>query len=179
VTQNSKFISFPGEICLIRDDSDLLSVDFQAVKEFGFDTETKPAFKSTDNHKTALLQLATDSVAYLFRLHHITRFDTVRAVLENGKVLKVGAAITHDLKQLQRIFPFQPRGFVDIQKLAREQGRANLGLKGLTGEVLGAALTKGPKMTNWERRDLTEEQLRYAATDAWIGLELYRRMTAK
>jgi ribonuclease D len=171
-----KFISFPGEIRLIRNDREVRDVDFASITAFGFDTETKPSFKSTDNHRTALLQLATDSVAYLFRLHHITQFHTIREVLENGEVLKVGAAIAHDLRQLQKIFPFQPRGFIDIQNVAKEKGLVNRGLKGMTQEVLNAALTKGPKMTNWERADLTAEQLLYAATDAWIGLELYRSL---
>jgi ribonuclease D len=171
------FISFPGEICLIRSDRELLDIDLSSVTAFGFDTETKPSFKKGDDFKTALLQLATDSVAYLIRLHHVSQFQGIRVVFENAEVLKVGAAISHDLKQLQRIFPFQPRGFVDIQNIAKQKDLKNRGLKGMTEEVLNASLTKGPKMTNWEREDLTPEQLLYAATDAWIGLALYRKLT--
>lgn len=174
-----KFISFPGTIYEIRSDRQMDAVDFTGIHAFGFDTETKPSFKKGDDFKTALLQLASDETAYLFRLHHITKFEKIREVLENVQVLKVGAAIAHDLKQLQRIFPFRPMGFVDIQKTAKEKGVKNMGLKGMTEEVLGSALTKGPKMTNWERLDLTDQQLLYAATDAWIGLELYRHLQAR
>lgn len=169
-------IKFTGKIHVIASDRDLGDVDFAKIESFGFDTETKPAFKKGEDFKTALLQLATDSVAYLIRLHYIQRFEQIREVFEDQNVLKVGAAITHDLKQLQRIFPFQPKGFIDIQKIAKEKGLKNLGLKKMTEEVLGTTLYKGPKMTNWERQVLTEEQLIYAATDAWIGLELYRNL---
>lgn len=174
-----KFISFPGKIHEIRNDREMEAVDFTGIQALGFDTETKPSFKKGDDFKTAILQLASDDVAYLFRLHHISRFEKIREVLENAQVLKVGAAISHDLKQLQRIFPFRPMGFIDIQKIAKEKKLNNMGLKGMTEEVLGAQLTKGPKMTNWERLDLTHVQLVYAATDAWIGLELYRHLMAR
>lgn len=174
-----KFISFPGKIHEIRNDREMEAVDFAGIVAFGFDTETKPSFKKGDDFKTALLQLASHETAFLFRLHHITQFHKIREVMEDANVLKVGAAISHDLKQLQRIFPFRPMGFVDIQKIAKEKNIKNMGLKGMTEEVLGAFLTKGPKMTNWERLDLTKEQLLYAATDAWIGLELYRHLAAR
>lgn len=175
--QSRKVIQFPGDICLICTDQELAQVDFTSITAFGFDTETKPAFRKGEDFKTALLQLATDSVAYLIRLHFIRQFEPIREIFENPQVLKVGAAIAHDLKQLQRIFPFHPQGFIDIQNIAKEKGLQNRGLKNLTTEILEASLYKGPKMTNWERHSLTEEQLLYAATDAWVGLELHRKMT--
>jgi ribonuclease D len=177
--QSQNGLKFPGEICLIVNDRDLAEVDFAAITAFGFDTETKPAFRKGDDFKTALLQLATDSVAYLIRLHYIRDFEPIRQVFENPEVLKVGAAISYDLKQLQRIFPFQAHGFVDVQRIAKEKGLKNLGLKKMTEEVFNATLYKGPKMTNWERQILTPEQLLYAATDAWIGLKLYRELKSE
>ncbi|MCC6138707.1 MAG: 3'-5' exonuclease domain-containing protein 2, partial [Bdellovibrionaceae bacterium] len=168
-----------GKIHLIASDRDLAQIDFAKIDSFGFDTETKPAFKKGEDFKTALLQLASDSNAYLIRLHYIRQFQPIQEVFESADILKVGAAIAHDMKQLQRIFTFNPKGFVDIQKIAKEKGLKNLGLKKMTEEVLGATLYKGPKMTNWERQNLTEEQLLYAATDAWIGLELYRTLKAE
>ena len=51
-----------------------------------------------------------------------------------------------------------------------------MGLKGMTEEVLQATLSKGPKMTNWQAHQLTQAQMLYAATDAWIGLVLYQKL---
>lgn len=169
-------IQFLGQIRLITSNQALAEVDFSGITAFGFDTETKPAYRKGEDFKTALLQLATDTDAYLIRLHYITQFAPLKAIFENPDILKVGAAIAHDLKQLQRIFSFQHKGFVDLQRIAKEKGLKNLGLKKMTEEVLGASLYKGPKMTNWERQNLTDEQLLYAATDAWVGLELYRQI---
>ena len=85
-------------------------------------------------------------------------------------------AIRDDLKQLQKRFVLKPQNFIELQSLAKEKGLANFGLKGMTEEVLRATITKGPKTTNWEAPTLTESQVMYAATDAWIGLRLYQQL---
>jgi len=176
-----KFISFPGKIHLIQTDRELERVadGFSGVKEFGFDTETRPSFRKGEVHNVALLQLATDHDAYVIRLYGLTRFDFLREILGSHDVLKVGVAIRHDIKQLQKRFPFEPRYFVELQTLAKEKGVKNAGLKGMAEEVMQATLTKGPKLTNWEAKILSEQQLMYAATDAWIGLALYREIRAR
>jgi ribonuclease D len=125
----------------------------------------------------ALLQLSTETDAYLIRLHQVTNFEIIKNVLESPEILKVGVAIRDDLKFLQKHFLFQPKNFVELQDLAKEKGLKNFGLKGMAAEVLAGSLSKGPKMTNWENPVLTDAQLMYAATDAWIGLELYHKIS--
>ena len=171
-------ISFAGKIHLINNDQDLeaVSADLNSATEFGFDTETKPSFKKGDVFKVALLQLSTETDAYLIRLHHVTKFQIIKTVFENEKIIKVGVAIRDDLKQLQKHFSFIPKNFIELQDVAKEKGLKNFGLKGMAAEVLQADLSKGPKMTNWEAVVLTPPQLMYAATDAWIGLALYKKL---
>jgi ribonuclease D len=38
---------------------------------------------------------------------------------------------------------------------------------------LGYRVSKGAQVTNWARPDLTQPQITYAATDAWISRLLY------
>lgn len=168
-------ISFSGNIHLIDSDQKLQAVaaELNSHKELGFDTETKPSFKKGDVFKVALLQLSTETDAYLIRLHRISQFALIKNIFENGQVLKVGLALRDDLKPLQKTFAFQPKNFVDLQDIARKKGLKNLGLKGMTEEVLNVTISKGPKLTNWEAHELSDPQLKYAATDAWIGLKLY------
>lgn len=170
------FICFPGQIHLITNDQDLVNLDLGNVRELGFDTETRPSFRKGESYKIALLQLATDTDAYLIRMHHVTQFQELKRVFEDGTILKVGAAIRDDLKKLQTAFSFTPRGFIELQQVAKVKGLKNFGLKGMTEEVLNAKLSKGSKLTNWEAKVLTEPQQRYAATDAWVGLEIYRKL---
>ena len=172
----AKFISFPGTIHLIKSDLELAKIELGSIREIGFDTETRPSFKKGEVYNVALLQLATDTDAYLIRLHFITQFQLIKNILENPEITKAGVAIRDDLKILQKTFSFVPQGFVELQDLAKKKGLQNFGLKGMTEEVLNAPLTKGPKLTNWEASTLTPEQQMYAATDAWVGLAIYRKL---
>jgi len=174
-----KPISFQGKIHLILNNQELYSAfeDLGTVKELGFDTETRPSFKKGEVYQVALLQLSTETDAYLVRLHGITDFQPIQEIFENKQILKVGVAIRDDLKSLQKIFKFNAQNFIELQTLAKEKGLKNFGLKGMTEEVLGARLSKAAKITNWEARTLTDQQLTYAATDAWVGLCLFKSIS--
>lgn len=169
-------LAFPGKIHLILNDSDLAGVmpQLELAAELGFDTETRPSFKKGVVHKVALLQLSTLTDAYLIRLHFIKDFRGIKKIFENEATIKTGVAIRDDLKSLQKLFSFTPKSFVELQDVAKEKSLKNFGLKGMTEEVLQATISKGPKTTNWEHPNLTDRQLLYAATDAWIGLRLYK-----
>lgn len=173
-----KLIAFDGKIHLITSDHQLPRVfeELTHAKELGFDTETRPSFKKGEVYKTALLQLATLENAYLIRLHSISRFDGLKTIFENETVVKVGVAIRDDLKSLQKIFKFEPRKFIELQQLAKTKELKNMGLKGMAEEVLDGTISKGPKTTNWEAQHLTDRQLLYAATDAWIGLRIFQKL---
>lgn len=173
-----KFLSFPGKIHLITNDQQLQAVvsNLMSVTEFGFDTETRPSFTKGEVYNVAMLQLATETDAYIIRFGKISQFAMLINIFENPEVIKVGVAIRDDLKQLQKRFQFVPQNFIELQHLAKTKGLANFGLKGMTQEVLQATISKGPKTTNWELPVLTDRQIMYAATDAWIGLTLYQKL---
>jgi ribonuclease D len=175
-----KLISFPGKIHLILNDQELAETfeELHTVQELGFDTETRPSFKKGEVYQVALLQLSTDTDAYLVRLHGITNFDPIKKIFENKEILKVGVAIRDDLKGLQKLFQFRAENFMELQALAKEKGLKNFGLKSMAEEVLHAKLSKRFKTTNWQAKTLTEQQLRYAATDAWIGRLLYKTISS-
>ncbi len=139
----------------------------------GFDTETRPSFKVGEVYPVSLLQLATETDAYVIRLKNITQFSNLKSIFENENILKIGVAIRDDLRLLQMKFKFEAKGFVELQNLAKEKSLKNFGLKGMAEEVLGTPITKGPKLTNWAAETLTQDQLSYAATDAWVGLKIY------
>ncbi|MBY0555449.1 3'-5' exonuclease domain-containing protein 2 [bacterium] len=172
-------INFKGKIHLITNDQELslAATELSSATELGFDTETRASFRKGEVYQVALLQLATNEHAYLIRLHGIKNFEIIKSIFENNKTLKVGVAIRDDIKNLQKLFKFTPQNFVELQDLAKKKGLKNFGLKGMTEEVLSARLSKAAKVTNWEVPKLTDQQILYAATDAWIGLELFRKIS--
>ena len=77
-------INFTGKIHLITCDQELAGIvpNLSSAKFLGFDTETRASFKVGDVYKVALLQLATETDAYLIRLHNINKFEFIKNIFE-------------------------------------------------------------------------------------------------
>ncbi|MEK6777198.1 MAG: 3'-5' exonuclease [bacterium] len=143
---------------------------------FGFDTETKPAFKKGQMHPTALIQLAGSKAVYLFQLRELNLPKMLRDIFSNPHVVKAGVALDDDIKKLQQLAFFRKSGFVELGDVAREAGIKNYGLRGLAAVLLGFRITKNAQLSNWSRETLSKAQVKYAATDAWVSRELYLQL---
>ena len=142
-------------------------------KLLGFDTETRPAFKKGQSYLPSLLQLAGTKVVYLFQLSQCGLTDSIIILLSNVNIIKSGVAINQDLTELQQILNFEPAGFVDLGDIARSKGLPHHGLRGLAAYLLKFRISKSGRTSNWSANQLTKKQIKYAATDAWVGRELY------
>ena len=167
--------AWDGPIVLVQDDAALEAALEQLWKEpvLGFDTETRPTFTKGKVCLPALIQLSTADTAYLIQLTHLPFDDRVAELLASPRVLKVGVAIHDDMKALARIHDFTPAGVVDLAALARAKGIQAQGLRTLSANLLGFRISKSAQCSNWENRELSPQQVKYAATDAWVGRELY------
>ena len=161
-----RVITSPGELDIALD-----ALGDESV--LGFDTETRPAFKKGQKYAPSLLQLAAENCVYLFQLKHLgLPGQLVRFLADPGKI-KTGVSLAYDLRELQQMSDFTPAGFVGLGRLSREKGIINNGLRGLAAVVLEIRISKSVQTSNWGKDRLTDAQIRYAATDAWIGRELY------
>lgn len=142
----------------------------------GFDTETRPSYTKGVVHTPALLQVSTLTQAFIFRLKFYPLPPELIEFLECETTLKVGVGIQDDIHGLNKIAKFKPKGFVDLTKEAKLQGCQEGSLRALTAIYLGRRLSKAAKLTNWERHDLTPQQLSYAAIDAAVGLMIYNKL---
>lgn len=171
-------VTFEGNVHLI-DKPELLTDVFDVVSKHnvvGFDTETRPSFKKGQLFKVALLQIAIPDHVFLIRLQQTGVTEEIQELLENDSLLKTGIGIRDDILALQRMKRFQPKGFVDLAPLAKEAGLQVESVKKLTGLLLGFRISKSAQTSNWEASKLTKKQIEYAATDAWVCLELYRKL---
>jgi len=142
-------------------------------KVLGFDTETRPAFNKGQSYLPSLLQLAGTKVVYLFQLSQCGLTDSIIILLSNVNIIKSGVAINQDLTELQQILNFEPAGFVDLGDIAKSKGLPHHGLRGLAAYLLKFRISKSGRTSNWSANQLTKKQIKYAATDAWVGRELY------
>ena len=170
--------SFEGVIHVAESPADIESaITFLSNQTIlGFDTETRPAFKKGQSFPVSLLQLSTSDKAYLFRINKMGLPNGLVQILAAPKILKIGVAIRDDIKILQKISPFKPAGFVELQDLVKNYGIENFSLKKLSAIVLGFKISKSQRLTNWDAPELSEQQLIYGATDAWVSCEIYKRL---
>ncbi|MBS1950012.1 MAG: 3'-5' exonuclease domain protein [Cytophagales bacterium] len=170
--------AFEGDIILI-DQPKEISKAFEFINEqplVGFDTETKPVFVRGHQNKVALMQIALPEKVYLIRLNKVGITTEIIHFLENTNILKAGIALRDDIKALQRLKKFEPQGIVELAQLAKSSGLREEGVKKLTGLLLGFRISKVAQTSNWEASLLNEKQLSYAATDAWVCLEIYKSL---
>jgi len=171
---------FKGEIVVI-DNSEIyykMIKKLKGEKILGFDTETKPSFRKGHKNRVSLIQLASDKLACLFRINRIGLPAELLSLLANPGVIKVGVAIHDDIRFLKKVRRFNPEGFVDLQGFVKDYGIKSSGLKKLAAIVLGFRISKRQQVTDWEADELTEAQQIYAATDAWVCREIYRKLTS-
>jgi len=172
--------SFPGIIEVIDTDGDAFHRALRYLKRqrvLGFDTETRPTF-SPEQHAngTALLQLSGSGKAFLFRLKTLGLPRPLASILANPSIVKVGAATLDDVRGLQKLTKFSPKGFVDLQNIVWEYGIRDKSVKKMTAIILGVKISKAQQLSNWEAEHLSESQQRYAATDAWVCREMYLKL---
>ena len=148
-------------------------------KVIGFDTESRPCFSPDQPHYgVSLLQLSGSEKAYLFRIKTLGMQRQLCSLMADPGILKVGAAVSDDVRGLQRYARFKPAGFVDLQKIVWEYGIRDKSVKKMAAIILGVRISKTQQLSNWEADHLSEAQQKYAATDAWICREMYKRLTA-
>ena len=149
-----------------------------ANEAIGFDTESKPTFLKGE-HSTGphLIQLATESRAYLFQVPRTHSATVLKEILESPRVLKVGFGLGNDRSALRSRLGIELNKVLDMGELLRGQGhRGTVGAKIAVAHFFGQRLHKSKKVgtSNWAAPRLSERQLLYAANDAHVALQIYR-----
>lgn len=172
-------LTYEGEVVLVRTQAELDCILPELAKAtvLGFDTETRPTFKKgVGLQDPALLQLATHQKVYLIQINIIPFGEELAQILADENIIKAGVAINDDLNALSKIFPFKAANVVDLARLANRKGLQAQGLRTITANLLHYRISKNAQCSNWSSLSLTHTQIRYAATDAWLGLIIYQAL---
>lgn len=177
-----------------------------AVSIVGFDQESiaKPPWKperASLPDGPATVQLATPTSCLIIQLslcgdgssRHSP--EALREVINNDRIIKVGVGIDDDALELYRwskesvkdevgassqyLQLFELKSRFDLGcLLPHKNASSRAGIKELGQKVLGVKLNKSKRvsMSNWGHRYLTEEQIAYAARDAWVSAAIIERL---
>lgn len=161
----------------------------EAVKSFtdekvlGFDTETKNSNEQKDRFPD-LVQLASHEKVVLLQM---SRFGNeyegfpigVKKLLEDESIVKVGVGINEDMKSLEKGWKgLRCKSGVDLGQIANHMGIGTVSLKSLTGIFLSCCIEKKKELTmsNSGKHELSDEQIEYAAINAWVGHQIYYKI---
>ena len=173
-------VRYEGEVRLVRSEGELEEALDLLAREtlLGFDTETRPSFRKGKVNQPALIQLAASDRIFLVQLAFVPFGTGLAALLANEKIVKVGVGIWDDMRELGKLHPFEGAGAMDLGDLARSLKLPTQGLRNMAANLMGWRISKGSRCSNWSLSELSARQIAYAATDAWIGRELYLKMRA-
>ena len=99
--------TFEGRIVVVQSEQEAeRAVQYLSRKtELGIDTETRPSFRKGQQHKVALLQVATADLCFLFRLNYMGLPNALAHLLENPEIKKIGLSLKDDVQQLSKRRP--------------------------------------------------------------------------
>ena len=171
-------VNFEGRIVVVLNEREAEKAVHYLLSQplLGVDTETRPSFKKGQMHHVALLQVSSHDVCFLFRLNQMGLSPSVKRLLEDEKVPKIGLSLRDDLHSLRTLGDFETGNFIDLQDHVREIGVEDLSLQKLYANFFGLRISKREQLTNWEADILNDKQKMYAATDAWTCIMLYEEL---
>jgi len=169
-------IQYEGDIEILTSKDNIHAAinDLKNYDLIGFDTETKPTFVKGPLNPPSIMQLACDDKVYIFQFDNDEIFKQLSLILSNKNITKCGVSVDRDLIELMYLSPFDPISFIDLGNIAREKEIPHHGLRGLVAMFLKHRISKGSQTSDWSRIILSDSQISYAATDAWVSLELFK-----
>lgn len=168
-----------------HDDSDVLWIDSQQrLQEAlgGLDSgivalDTEFVRTNTFYPRAGVIQLCYDDHVLLIDPQKIEDWSPLNRLFADTSVLKVVHACSEDLELFYSLNIEQPQPLFDTQVASALLGeQLNTGLQKLALKMLDLSLPKHETRSDWTRRPLSEEQLRYARQDVLILLPLWHQL---
>lgn len=171
--------SFSGRIIVVQNESEIeKAVSYlSGFSVLGIDTETRPSFRKGKSYTVALIQIATEDTCFLFRINQTGFSPTLKNLIENPGIMKIGLSLKDDFAMLHKIAPFDPKGFIELQNYVKQFNIQDMSLQKVYAILFGKKISKSQRLSNWEADVLTDAQKKYAATDAWACVRIYKSLS--
>ena len=152
----------------------------------GWNVLWQPDRNEDSDNPIALMQFASVDTALLLRTH-ITKTwlpDVVMKALKEPSFKKICVGYEGGellCKKMFNSFNFSPVGVIDLEEVSKRKNVEGKGLKALAA-VCDMTIRKEPRIarSNWAScEELTQEQVQYAAEEAYFAHHLHARLEAR
>lgn len=157
---------------------------FSHCKEFpvlGFDCEWVSV--NSERRKVALIQLCSaQGLCALIRVCKLSRIPiSLKQLLEDHEIIKVGVTPYTDANHLLTDYAINVSSTFDLRFLALLTEHKAEGLAKLSQAVLGIELNKYWRIrcSDWEVETMNPQQVDYSAKDAFVAIEIFRKLYMK
>ena len=149
----------------LKQTSGVVAVDTEFLRE------------KTYNAKLCLIQLGIGEHQYCIDVLAISDLSSIKALLTEPAVLKLFHAARQDMEVLYQTLGVLPTPIFDTQLAAAFCGSdMQIGYAALVQEITGIELPKTQSRTDWTRRPLSADQVKYAGEDVQYLASLYREL---
>ena len=152
----------------------------------GFDAEWPVSYEKGKEDKVAVVQICVEPTkCFIFQVSEMVRFPPMlKYLIEHENFIKVGVNVEGDVMKLCRNFGIvgekAMRSCVNLGPLANSvlDKSDNWSMATLCKYLFEKEVAKGAKvrMSRWDRHPLSPGQLKYAALDAYLSLEIYQNL---
>jgi ribonuclease D len=126
--------------------------------------------------KVCLLQIATESAAYVMDPLALKDLSALHPVFSNPRIRKVFHGADYDIRSLYRDFRLEVENLFDTQLACMFLGLRETGLEALLRSRFQVELNKKYQRADWSRRPLSPEMVDYAAMDGRYLIPLARML---
>ncbi|VWU50776.1 DNA binding protein, putative [Hepatocystis sp. ex Piliocolobus tephrosceles] len=166
---------YPNNCDISQFNTSLINSIFQKKKKNHNTNNEYTKYKMcTKNKKLCLIQLSSDDICFVFNINKLNGYIPlcIKEILENKSIIKV----CHDIKNDIDMFlhsNIEIKNVFDLYNYSIENYIYPPSLQSLVKIYLNKHLDKYYRLSNWLSDHLNEEQIVYAAIDAYASREIY------
>ena len=162
----SKFIVDNSEVL------DILDEELSRADIIGLDTEFD--WRTTYFPKLSLIQIVANSKLFLIDCLKIDPSKVLKKYLESKNCLKIFHSVRSDATVLSKCLNIHSLNIFDIQVADQILSQSNIRSYGkIVKSFFGIELKKSETNSNWLKRPLTQNQIKYAFDDIDFLIEIY------
>lgn len=160
-------------IILTKNDLIFLEYELSKSKIIGIDTEFD--WRTTYFPNLSLVQIATETELFLIDCLKLSPHLILKKYLEDKNLLKIFHSVRSDTTVLSKCLDCRTENVFDIQLADRMLTKGDIKSYGkIVNKYFGIKLKKTETNSNWLRRPLSDEQIKYAFDDIDFLLEIYK-----
>lgn len=120
-----------------------------------------------------------ENVGIVFQMLRLGEMpEKLRNILVDRSILKIGHDLNRsDIHKLRNDYHIEMGASKDLLHLAKQRGFEKCSLAILCAAVLGLFLNKRATLSDWSSHDLSQNQISYAATDAWVTRKIFNTLS--